>query len=227
MTTLTELAEIYKTDKKKSGDHHNYVEIYDKWFAPIKDKVTGFLEIGILKHPMESMFPYEGASLLMWHDFFTNATINGFDINDHRNMNKHGKDRIKIHIGDQGSRIFLKDLMELQIAKPMDIIVDDGSHWMHHQQISLACLFKYVKPGGIYVIEDLFTSHPKPPFQPMGSQLSPDDTLTQDMLHDFVKTGKMVSMFMEPEEIKYLEENIDQCVIETGRHSEIAFITKK
>jgi len=227
MNTITEIAEIYKTDKKKSADHHNYVEIYDNWFGPIKDKVTDFLEIGILKHPMTNLFPYEGASLLMWNDFFTNATINGMDINDHRGMNKHGKDRIKIHLGDQGDRERLKNLMESDIGKPMDIIIDDGSHWMHHQQISLASLFKYLKPGGIYVIEDLFSSHPQPPFLPMSSQLSPDDTLTQDMLHDFVKTKKMVSMFMKEDEIKYLEENIDKCIIEKARHSEIAFITKK
>lgn len=227
MNTITELAEFYKTDKKKSDDHHNYVEAYDRWFVPIKDKVTNLLEIGILKHPRTDLFPYEGASLLMWNDFFTNATINGMDINDHRGMNKYGKDRIKIYLGDQGDRERLKNLMEIDIGKEMDIIIDDGSHWMHHQQISLATLFKYLKSGGIYVIEDLFTSHPPPPFTPMSSQLSSNDTLTQDMLHSFVKTRNMISMFMTPEEMQYLNDNIDQCVLERGRHSEIVFITKK
>jgi len=227
MTTLTELAEFYKTDKKASGDHHNYLEAYDKWFGPIKDKVTDLLEIGILKHPRVDMFPYEGASLLMWNDFFTNATINGMDINDHRGMNRYGKDRINIYIGDQGNRERLKSLMENDIRKEMDIIIDDGSHWMHHQQISLAILFKYLKSGGIYVIEDLFTSHPPPPFAPMSSQLSKNDTLTQDMLHDFVKTRNMVSIFMTREEMDYLNQNIDKCILEKGRHSEIVFITKK
>lgn len=227
MKTISELAEYYKTDKKESADHHNYVVAYDKWFTPIRESVTDLLEIGILKHPRTDLFPFEGASLLMWADFFPNATINGADINDHRAMPKFGKNQIKIHLADQGNRDRLRTLLETEIGKPQDIIIDDGSHWMHHQQISLATLFPYLKSGGIYVIEDLFTSHPPPPFPPMSSQLSPNDTLTQDMLHEFVKTGHMSSMFMTDEEKRYLDENIKECNIEKGRHSEIVFIVKK
>jgi hypothetical protein len=230
MSILNDLAEHYVTDKR-NGDSvykgHNYTEFYEKWFSPIKDSTKDLLEIGILKHPDTKICPYEGASLLMWNDYFTNATIHGIDIMDHKGMNKHGKDRIKIYIGDQADREQLKNVMESQIGKPMDIIIDDGGHWMHQQQISLAFLFKYVKSGGTYVVEDLFTSHLEPPFTPFANQLTKEDTLTQDMLHDFVKTRKMVSMFMKPEEIKYLEENINECIIEKGRMSEIAFITKK
>jgi hypothetical protein len=98
---------------------------------------------------------------------------------------------------------------------------------MHHQQISLAHLFKTLKPGGIYVVEDLHTSHPQPPFPPMGFQLSAEDTLTLDMLQEFVETGKINSIFMTDEEKAYLEENIASCEIHKAAQSEIAFIIKK
>lgn len=222
MKTLEELANFYATDKRKSD--HNYTKFYQKHFDPIRLSVNNILEIGILNHPHKEIRPYEGASLLMWQDYFKNAYIHGVDIIDHSHMEKN---RIKIYKTDQGDRMQLKYLMENKINTEMDIIVDDGSHMMHHQQISLAFLFRYIKSGGIYVIEDLHTSHLQPPFTPMSYQLTPYDTLTQDMLHDFVKNKKMVSMFMKDDEIKYLEENIKDCILETGAISEITFIIKK
>lgn len=225
MKTLEELADYYATDKRKSD--HNYIQFYEKYFDPIRESVQNILEIGILNHPDKLRRPFQGASILMWNDYFFNATIYGADIVDHSNMEKFGEERISIHIINQGDRFQLKSLMENKIKKEMDIIIDDGSHWMHHQQISFASLFKYLKSGGIYVIEDLHTSHPQPPLAPMSSQLSPDDTLTQDMFHNFVKNKKMISMFMKELEIKYLEENIKECILEKGVISEIAFIIKK
>jgi hypothetical protein len=92
---------------------------------------------------------------------------------------------------------------------------------MHHQQISMAHLFKILKPGGIYVVEDLFTSHPQPPFPPLGFQLSEADTRTLDMLIEFNETGKMNSIFMTEEEQQYLQDNIASCTIHKARESEI------
>ena len=40
-----------------------------------------------------------------------------------------------------------------------DIIIDDGSHIMEHQQTSLQILSQYMKPYGTYIIEDIETSY--------------------------------------------------------------------
>ena len=45
-----------------------------------------------------------------------------------------------------------------------DIIVEDGGHSMRQQQISLTFLFGYLKPGGLYFLEDLLTSFWNIPF---------------------------------------------------------------
>ncbi len=37
-------------------------------------------------------------------------------------------------------------------------MIDDGGHRVREQQISFNFLFDHVKPGGIYIIEDLHTS---------------------------------------------------------------------
>lgn len=215
--TIEEIANHYETDKRASD--HNYTEYYEQYFEAIRDKELNVVEIGILRHPAR---PYEGASLLLWRDYFENSIIHGIDINDHKSMEQK---RIKIHIADQGNREQLTDVFN-SIGNP-DVIIEDGSHYMHHQQISLAHLFKTLKSGGIYVVEDLHTSHPQPPFPPLGFQLSEADTRTLDMLIEFNETGKMNSIFMTEEEQQYLQDNIASCTIHKARESEIAFIVKK
>lgn len=219
MKTLEEIADHYATDKRKSD--HNYTFYYEQYFESLRKAELNVVEIGILNHPNKASRPYEGASILLWKDYFENSTIHGLDINDHTGL---AQDRVKIYVADQGDRDQLKTIFtELE----PDIIIDDGSHFMHHQQISFGFLFQYLKSGGIYVIEDLHTSHPKPPFAPGSFQLTPNDTLTLDMLYNFNNTGKIDSMFMTPDEIRYLENSIKSCIIEKGTESEIAFITKK
>ena len=215
--TIEEIANHYETDKRASD--HNYTEYYEQYFEAIRDKELNVVEIGILRHPAR---PYEGASLLLWRDYFENSIIHGIDINDHRSMEQQ---RIKIHIADQGDRTQLDNVFN-GIGNS-DIIIDDGSHFMHHQQISFGHLFKNLKSGGIYVIEDLHTSHPRPPFSLSGFRLSDADTRTLDMLIEFNETGKMNSMFMTEEEQRYLEETIASCIIHKASQSEIAFIIKK
>jgi demethylmacrocin O-methyltransferase len=215
--TIEQIANHYETDKRASD--HNYTYYYEQYFEPIRNENLNVVEIGILRHPAR---PYEGASLLLWRDYFENSIIHGIDINDHTSI---AEERIKIHVADQGNREQLNYVFT-NIGTP-DIIIEDGSHFMHHQQISLAHLFKTLKPGGIYVVEDLHTSHPQPPFPPMGFQLSAEDTLTLDMLQEFVETGKINSIFMTDEEKAYLEENIASCEIHKAAQSEIAFIIKK
>lgn len=220
MKTLEQIADYYATDKRASD--HNYTEVYEKYFEPIRYEKLKILEIGILNHPHKEIRPFEGASLKLWKDYFENSIIYGLDINDHTAVQE---DRVKVYIGDQGDRNQLKKIMD-EIGE-VDIIIEDGSHFMHHQQISLGFLFKYIKRGGIFVIEDLHTSYPKPPFDPNGYRLSESDTRTIDMLRGFISSRNIISQFIEKDEIEYLEQNIAFCKIENPKDSEIAFIKKK
>jgi hypothetical protein len=219
MKTLEQIANHYATDKRESD--HNYTVHYQDYFESLRFEKLNVVEIGILNHPNKASRPFEGASILLWKEYFENSTIHGIDINDHSGLTQ---DRVNIYIADQGNRNQLDDVFKNFEA---DIIIDDGSHYMHHQQISFGHLFKYLKSGGLYIIEDLHTSHPKPPFPPLGFQLSENDTRTLDMLQEYCESKKIESIFMNDSEIKYLEDNIDFCDIRMGRESEIAFIRKK
>lgn len=216
MKTIEELANYYATDKRMSD--HGFTKFYEKHFESRRDQKLNICEIGILNHPDKINRPFEGASLLMWRDYFYNSGIIGIDINDHTSVNG---ERIRTYIADQGNRSQLKSLFQ---DKQLDIIIEDGSHFMHHQQISLGVLFRNLKPGGIFVIEDLHTSHQDmlPSFR-----RNVNDTITLNMLQEFNKTGIIKSTCMTDEEINYLNDNISECVIETANMSEIAFLYKK
>ena len=86
----------------------------------------------------------------MWRQYFPEAQIVGFDIKDFEDP---AGQNIKIIKGDQKLR---KDLIKISnYSSEIDVIIDDALHASEHQQISLSFLFKYLKPGGLYFIEDL------------------------------------------------------------------------
>ena len=50
---------------------------------------------------------------------------------------------------------------------PFDVILDDASHWNKHQIHAFGSLYPCVKPGGVYMVEDINTSFK--PFPPWGN----------------------------------------------------------
>jgi hypothetical protein len=196
--SLSNLATVYHTDKHHG---HNYFNtVYQDLFYPIKDTVSKFVELGV----------HEGASILIWREFFQNAEIIGLDLStDYHKF--RDKTRITLESINSGIKETLIDFSNRY--SDIDVFMDDGSHIMDHQQITLATIFKSVKSGGIYVLEDLHTSvsvkdDPNSIWRSEGGE-----TTTLDMLENFVETGKIVSDFLTEEECIYLEENIKECKI--------------
>ena len=151
---LDDLAIQHRADK--SSWVHNFAEKYDRLLAGRSEQITSVLEIGV----------GHGQSMKMWADYFPNATIHGADI---ASAAEHGVDinasikmcaayssRIQIHLTDQRDRAQLKNLEQFG---PYDLIIDDGNHFWAEQILTFETLFDYVKPGGLYVIEDSCTSY--------------------------------------------------------------------
>ncbi len=144
---LDQIAHKCWTDKGSWG--HNYVEQYDKHFAHLRDKNIKLLEIGF----------YQGASAYMWEAYFSRAALYHIDIEQWcYQYAKTLSNRSKLHMVDQSSPEQLRKYVE-EIGGNFDIIIDDGSHMVQHQIISFKTLFPFLKSGGIYVIEDLFSSY--------------------------------------------------------------------
>lgn len=142
--TLDEIGLKCGTDKASDG--HGYLERYERFFAPIREKEISILEIGV----------QYGPSMAMWEEYFPNAHIFGIDVD--RECLKFATERVAIDIVSQAD----KDALDNYGKKvgPWNIIIDDGSHWQNDQQCSFGVLFPwYLKSGGFYAIEDLQCSY--------------------------------------------------------------------
>jgi hypothetical protein len=76
---------------------------------------------------------------------------------DYEDKSQYNEDRIKTYIADQDNAGELFDVC-FKLPSP-DIIIDDASHKSKHQISSCATLFRLIKPGGFYIIEDCLTSY--------------------------------------------------------------------
>lgn len=145
---LDRIASIHKTDKNGS---HFYTQHYQQHFKPFKFKKIKLLEIGVggYDDPISG-----GESLRMWKSFLPFAKIYALDIYDKSFLEER---RIKIFKGSQIDSDFLQEVCDQ--AGDFDLIVDDGSHINEHVITTFEFLFKKLKIGGIYVIEDTQTSY--------------------------------------------------------------------
>lgn len=145
---LTDLAVRFGSDKWGS---HWYSRHYERYFNPLRDERIRLLEIGIggYQEPDRG-----GASLRMWKRYFRRGIVHGLDVYD-----KDGIDepRLRTHRGDQGDPRHV-DKLATEIG-PLDIVIDDGSHLNQHVVTSFNALFPHVRPGGLYVIEDVQTAY--------------------------------------------------------------------
>lgn len=140
---LHELMVKYGSDKAD----HGFCEFYESYFGPIRESVKAFLEIGV----------FRGSSMRAWLDYFPNARIVGIDDGAWQSEWSFNSRPAQIYMADQGARTMLREFVRREDTK-FDMILDDGSHTMWGQQVSLACLLQTVKEGGFYCVEDLHTS---------------------------------------------------------------------
>lgn len=143
MGLLNDLGIKFNADK--SSRFHNYLDFYEE-VLPGRDFSGRLLEIGIM----------DGCSQKMWREYYPNAEIVGIDIVDKQHL----------YNSDWGMPESVKLLKldgtkkkDMQPLGKFDIIIDDGSHKTKEQQQSFELLYySQLNDGGIYIIEDLWTS---------------------------------------------------------------------
>lgn len=166
VNTLSKLCEYYGSDKgyldfDKSANSllkpHTYTNIYFNLFDHCKESVNLVFECGIGSINPEiscNMTPEgrPGASLKVWKDFFKNAEIFGADID--KNI-LFSEERIKTFFVDQLDKSSIQAMWKLIGRKDFDIIIDDGLHTLEAGENFFLESFKFLKSGGIYIIEDV------------------------------------------------------------------------
>lgn len=185
--TLQKISNKYNTDKSFNGIYgHNYSPFYDMILKDKKDKIENILEIGVAT----------GNSLKMWKEYFENSKIYGWDILDLKHLNE---DRIEIFIIDQGKKEQIDNFFINNNIK-FDFVIDDGSHLLNDQIISLFNIFPHLNSGAIYIIEDMWYDY----F---------DCFLKLRYKRDYLKNldgGKIESMIGE-DKLEYLLNNLICC----------------
>lgn len=144
MSTLDKIGLKYGADK--SSKFHNYLDFYQEQL-PDRDFSGRLLEIGVM----------DGLSMKMWREYYPNAEIVGIDIKDMSHM--YNSDW---QVPESVKLIEVNGTVEKPVRAlgNFDIIIDDGSHFMHDQQRSFELLYySQLNKGGIYIIEDLWTSY--------------------------------------------------------------------
>lgn len=156
---LAELFNKYGSDKDRNG----YAQVYHTLFNGKREQEINMLEIGIgslipgvpssmLGYALEGYKP--GGSLRAWRDYFSKGRIIGVDIQ----LDTQFSDelRIETYISNSTKALEVETLMKRLDNPLFDIILDDGSHHDMDQIATLHNCYSYLKPGGIYIIEDIY-----------------------------------------------------------------------
>jgi len=146
----------YGSDKGRG--RHNYTMVYSALFQNLRDRPARIFELGLgTNNPTlaSSMgkFGRPGASLRGWRELFPNAVIFGADID--RDI-LFQEDRIRTFYCDQLDSAVSRELWsQPELREPMDILIDDGLHSFEGNMSFLNESLDHIRPGGIYVVEDI------------------------------------------------------------------------
>jgi hypothetical protein len=156
-TDLCVLGTKYPTDKSPynmentvspngSSHSHPYTAVYDFLFSSIRYNKISFAEIGVL----------DNMSMKCWREYFPNAELFGFDVNTHfldegkgLNLEKTTYDYLDVYSEDSINEALGK-------YGKYDVIIEDTTHQFGDQVRVGNIAHKYLKPGGILIIEDIF-----------------------------------------------------------------------
>lgn len=140
MSSLINIYEKYKLGCDK-GRVHSYIETYDTILANYVNSKTVLLEIGVAS----------GCSLKMWEDYLGNGVIHGIDLSPKPTILNESPNIVYHQFDGSNIELLHKTFHDIKF----DIIIDDGSHALNQQMLSLCALYGKLNYGGLYIIEDI------------------------------------------------------------------------
>ena len=188
---------------------HGYSKFYEKVFLEFKDKKINVLEIGSF---------YGNASAAMFF-YFRNANIFGADINPDM-FNYTSKRMTSFFVNSSSTSSIQKNIIDKKIK--YKIIIEDASHMLKDQIISLFYLFPILESGGYFIVEEL--DFPETREDMRIGQEFPD---LKSILKNILKKKDFNSKYIDQNLKNYFLDNVETIEIFRGNINEIAIIKKK
>jgi hypothetical protein len=130
---------------------HRFLPLYEKELGKVNE-VKKILEFGVFK----------GDSIRWLKNKYPKANIFGGDILPVQNEWPLSPFVEYIRV-DQGDINGIERLFQ-KVGKDIDLLIEDGSHFPEHQKNCLILGIEHMSSGGLYILEDLHTSHPEHPY---------------------------------------------------------------
>ena len=142
--SLQNIVDNSRTDKNTV---HSYLGLYQNLLIAKKETAKNVLEIGI----------YDGGSIKLWSDFFTNATVYGLDIMHINNVWEgiKNKENIILHTSSDAynETNFIDNFLNKNIK--CDFMLDDGPHSLESMKQFIRLYSQIMTDDGILIIEDV------------------------------------------------------------------------
>ena len=142
--SLEQIVDNSITDKNTI---HSYLPLYQQLLISKKETAKNVLEVGI----------YQGGSIKLWSDFFTNATVYGLDIMNINNVYEgiKNKKNIILHTSTDAynNDFFTTHFLNKNIK--CDFMLDDGPHSLESMKQFINLYSQIMTDDGILIIEDV------------------------------------------------------------------------
>ena len=188
---------------------HGYSEIYEKYFFKKKENNLNILELG----------SFYGNAAASFYYYFKNSTIYSGDI--YPDLYRYSSTRIKNFYIDTSNEISIKKNI-LNNNLDFDIIIEDASHSLKDQIISLFLLFKKISPKGLFVCEELDFPETR-----RDMNLNNEFPDLKQILLNIKQKRDFNSKYIEQKDKEYFLENLNNIEIYKGKTNEVAIIEKK
>lgn len=129
---------------------HRYISFYEEELTSLS--CHNVLEFGVWK----------GASIRWLMQKYHSANIYGADILDLQSSWPQDA-RVRYLQADQGDVHQIREVFSV-IDVELDLVIEDGSHIPEHQRNCLVESINHIRKGGVYILEDIHTSHPHHPY---------------------------------------------------------------
>ena len=205
---INQYAQPSKRESKKIIAH-GYAKIYEKYLKDNKDGILNIIELGSF---------YGNASAAFFF-YFKNAQIYSADINP--DMYLYSSKRLENFFTDTSSRSSIeKNILNKNIK--FDLIIEDASHMLKDQIISLFILFKTLKSGGLFIVEEIDF-----PEKREDMRIDQDFPDLKTILKKIMNKENFNSKYINENEKFFFLDNVETIEFYNGNINEVAVIKKK